>query len=77
MDFIKRRDIVRRPFRHCTKWPKRFNWLKNTDRFANFVLGSSESKPFSLTELPFSLASSRIHDAKYMELLRDISEEEL
>lgn len=59
MNFIKRRDVSRRPFRCCTKWPKRFNWFNNTDTFANFV---SDSNSYKLTGLPFSLALSRIHD---------------
>jgi hypothetical protein len=54
-NYISRKIRIRR----YAKKPQRFNWFTETDTFANFV---SESNLHKLTGLPFSTASSRIHD---------------
>ena len=55
-NYIPRKRIR---IRRYAKKQKRFNWFADTDTFANFV---SESNLHKLTGLPFSSASSRIHD---------------
>ena len=57
IDFIKRKDITRRPrvIRHYGTTSKQFNRLANRDTFAN----SASDYRFSLAKMSFSLASQK------------------